>query len=310
MLHIKNLRDGVEVFKALGSDVRMRIVELLLERGQMNMNELATALELTNGALTSHIRRLEECGIIQTVTEGTGHGNQKLCSMKTDQILLTAGKTEELREIKVYETEVRIGHYSDYKVTPPCGMCSVYHQIGTENDVRYFSHPDRLQAGLLWLSDGFLEYRIPNMIPTGHHISQVTFYFEISQDHAYNTEESLTDVAFYLNGHRIGAWLTPDDFRWGKGIYTPLWWSGREKQVGVQKMIVVNFYGTYLDGLKISDVGLNKISFEGQSEMRFRIAVENEGIHRGGMVLYGSGFGNFNQDISVRIHYISEGAIA
>ena len=38
MLHIKNLNDGLELFKTLGSDVRMRIVELLSERGEMNMN--------------------------------------------------------------------------------------------------------------------------------------------------------------------------------------------------------------------------------------------------------------------------------
>ena len=43
MLHIKNLNDGLELFKTLGSDVRMRIVELLSERGEMNMNEIATA---------------------------------------------------------------------------------------------------------------------------------------------------------------------------------------------------------------------------------------------------------------------------
>lgn len=63
MLHIKNLNDGLELFKTLGSDVRMRIVELLSERGEMNMNEIASALELTNGALTAHIRRLEELGL-------------------------------------------------------------------------------------------------------------------------------------------------------------------------------------------------------------------------------------------------------
>ena len=107
MLHIKNLNDGLELFKTLGSDVRMRIVELLSERGEMNMNEIASALELTNGALTAHIRRLEECGIIHTVTECTGHGNQKRCSMKVDQILVN-GRTEEVREIRVKDEELQI----------------------------------------------------------------------------------------------------------------------------------------------------------------------------------------------------------
>ena len=78
MLHIKSLDDGLEVFKALGSEVRVNIVKLLLENREMNMNELASSLGITNGALTSHIKKLEETGIIKVITEHGGHGNQKL----------------------------------------------------------------------------------------------------------------------------------------------------------------------------------------------------------------------------------------
>ena len=62
MLHIKNLDEGLPVFKALGSELRINIVKLLLENREMNMNELASALGITNGALTSHIKKLEESG--------------------------------------------------------------------------------------------------------------------------------------------------------------------------------------------------------------------------------------------------------
>ena len=60
MLYIKKLDDGVEIFKALGSELRIQILKLLLEQQEMNMNELAAALGITNGALTSHIRKLEQ----------------------------------------------------------------------------------------------------------------------------------------------------------------------------------------------------------------------------------------------------------
>ena len=73
MLHIKSLDDGLEVFKALGSEVRVNIVKLLLENREMNMNELASSLGITNGALTSHIKKLEETGIIKVITEHGGH---------------------------------------------------------------------------------------------------------------------------------------------------------------------------------------------------------------------------------------------
>ena len=52
MLHITSLDDGLDIFKALGSDVRIEIIKLLIENKEMNMNELAAKLNITNGALT------------------------------------------------------------------------------------------------------------------------------------------------------------------------------------------------------------------------------------------------------------------
>ena len=79
MLYIKKLDDGVEIFKALGSELRIQILKLLLEQQEMNMNELAAALGITNGALTSHIRKLEQAGLVQVLTEQGSHGNEKRC---------------------------------------------------------------------------------------------------------------------------------------------------------------------------------------------------------------------------------------
>ena len=42
MLHIKKLEDGIELYKALGSELRIEIMKLLLEKGEMNMNEIAS----------------------------------------------------------------------------------------------------------------------------------------------------------------------------------------------------------------------------------------------------------------------------
>jgi predicted transcriptional regulator len=52
LLHITSLNDGLELFKALGSDVRIEILNILLENDNMSMNELASRLNITNGALT------------------------------------------------------------------------------------------------------------------------------------------------------------------------------------------------------------------------------------------------------------------
>ena len=64
MIHITSLDDGLETFKALGSDTRIQILNILLENEQMSMNQLATELNISNGALTGHVKKLEECGLI------------------------------------------------------------------------------------------------------------------------------------------------------------------------------------------------------------------------------------------------------
>ena len=60
MIHITNLDDGLELFKALGSDIRIQILNILLENDRMSMNQLAMQLNISNGALTGHIKKLEE----------------------------------------------------------------------------------------------------------------------------------------------------------------------------------------------------------------------------------------------------------
>ena len=54
MRYIKTFPESLEIFKALGSDVRIEILTLLLQNGKMSMNELAEQLDITNGALTQN----------------------------------------------------------------------------------------------------------------------------------------------------------------------------------------------------------------------------------------------------------------
>ena len=110
MLYIKSLEEGLEVFKALGSEIRIEIIKILLENQDMNMNELASRLKITNGALTSHIKKLEDCGIITVTSESAGHGNQKKCEVALDKILIDVNNRE--TEKNMYDTDLKVGHYS------------------------------------------------------------------------------------------------------------------------------------------------------------------------------------------------------
>ena len=94
MRYINNLSEELEVFKALGSEVRISILNLLLERGKMSMNELAEQLDITNGAMTNHIRKLESADLIRVTSDPNVHGNLKLCEPHLDKILFILNRGE------------------------------------------------------------------------------------------------------------------------------------------------------------------------------------------------------------------------
>ena len=303
MLHVKNLDEGLEIFKALGSELRINIIKLLQENHEMNMNELATSLGITNGALTSHIKKLEESGIIQVMTERGSHGNQKVCKVAVDKIVVDVESEENEEDQNIYNTEVKVGHYSDYEVYPTCGLATSQAIVGEVDDPRYFSHPDRINAGILWFTKGYIEYIIPNLLPSATKIDQITVSLEISSEAPGINNDWPSDISILLNDVKIGTWTSPGDYGDVQGIFTPDWWFPNWNQYGLLKMIVINKKGTFVDGLNISDVTINEFNLDYKSTVRFKFEIEEDAKNVGGITIFGSEFGNYNQDIKVRIAY-------
>ena len=303
MLHVKNLDEGLEIFKALGSELRINIIKLLQENHEMNMNELATSLGITNGALTSHIKKLEESGIIQVMTERGSHGNQKVCKVAVDKIVVDVESEENEEDQNIYNTEVKVGHYSDYDVYPTCGLATSQAIVGEVDDPRYFSHPDRINAGILWFTKGYIEYMIPNLLPSATKIDQITVSLEISSEAPGINNDWPSDISILLNDVKIGTWTSPGDYGDVQGIFTPDWWFPNWNQYGLLKMIVINKKGTFVDGLKRSNVTINEFNLDYKSTVRFKFEIEEDAKNVGGITIFGSEFGNYNQDIKVRIAY-------
>jgi predicted transcriptional regulator len=302
MLHIKSLSEGLDLFKALGSDIRVEIVKILLDNNGMNMNELASRLNITNGALTSHIKKLEECGVVTVSSETSGHGNQKICSVHLDKILIDL--QDETKDENVYTTSIKVGLFSDYEVYPTCGIASGSQLIGQVDDTRYFSHPDRYHADILWFTKGHVDYVIPNFIPFSQKIDEICISAELSSEAPGVNNVWPSDIYFYLNDVSLGYWTSPGDFGDVKGIFTPDWWFPNWNQYGLLKLIVINRHGTFIDGLKISDVSIDEFDLTSNSKIKFRFAVDKDAEHPGGFTIFGKTFGNYAQDIKVGINYM------
>lgn len=301
MLHITSLDEGLELFKALGSDMRVEILKLLLENKQMSMNQLASSLNITNGALTGHIRKLESCGLISISSESAGHGNQKLCSVSHDRILVEI--EDNTQEEQVYVTELKIGQFSDRKIFPTCGLATAQALIGEVDDPRYFDHPERFNADILWFTKGYVEYTVPNFIPAGQKITQISISCELSSEAPGINSNWPSDISFYINGKSVGMWTSPGDFGEVKGLLTPDWWPQNWNQYGLLKLLVINRKGTFIDGLKISDVTIEDLKLDPRESIRFRMEVAEDARNVGGLTLFGKSFGNYGQDIRVSLNY-------
>ena len=130
---------------------------------------------------------------------------------------------DSLRQVQQFE--LAVGHFCAYSVSGTCGLSTVSALIGFCDDPRYFSHPERYNAGILWFAHGEIEYNLPSfMFENTSKISELEISIELcSEAHGIN-ENFLSDIYFSINDLTIGKWVSPGDFGKLKGTYTPKWW--------------------------------------------------------------------------------------
>lgn len=300
MIYIKDLMSGLPIFKALSSEVRIQIIELLIRNSSMNLNELANELKLSNGAITMHIKKLEESGIIQINTTVGKHGIQKICYLNEDKLFIDMKSNE---KENLYELELQVGHFSNYAASPTCGLATKDSIIGDFDDPRYFADPQRIHAEIVWLAEGFLEYRIPNYLKPNQQFKEIQFSMELSSEAPGYNNHYPSDIYFYLNNVEIGSWTSPGDFGDVRGNFNPDWWPPHLNQYGMLKLIRINQQGSFIDGCRISDVSLNEIDLDYKSDLVLRLAIPPHSVNKRGLTIYGKSFGNYSQDLLVRVLY-------
>lgn len=300
---------SLPVYEALSSNVRIEMIRLLAQKS-MNVKELAEALGLSSAIMTMHVKKLERASIIKTSMQPGKGGARKMCTLVTDsiEIVFPSKITTAFRECHV--TEVSVGHYTDFEANPTCGLATTVKVIGMFDEPRAFLEPERVNAKILWFGQGFIEYRLANYLMKNEEPVELEISMEISSEAPFANENWPSDIDFTLNGVNLGQWTSPGDFGGGKrGRYTPDWWWDEINQYGILKMLKITKEGTFVDGTKISDVKLDDIHVD-LKQWTFRIAVHEDAENVGGVTLFGTGFGNYNQDIVFKLYYERKAAPA
>jgi predicted transcriptional regulator len=305
MLYFKSIAEAETVFKALSTPMRLRIMEMIYKDENMSMNDLAEALGLTNGAISMHVGKLEEAGLIKIRTTSGKRGTMKIVRPRYNRLMIDFAPEEEER--KCYLDDVKVGHYIKAAVTPTCGIATANTIIGSFDDPRVFSFSERFNAGILWFGTGYLEYNLPNHLQAGQKITELQISFEISSEAPGYIEDYPSDIYFSVNGKRVGMWVSPGDYGARKGLVSPAWWPEVLNQYGLLKTLIINSDGTYIDGNnRISNVTVDELGINYNSYITFKIEVPKDTKNAGGCTLFGENFGDYNQAIRIKTYYEEE----
>lgn len=302
MLHFNSMEDASEVFKALSAPMRIKIMEILYEDGDKSLNDLANILNLTNSAISLHIKKLQEVGLIDIHTMSGKRGSMKICKPIHDMMIVNL-RLQKL-DILSYQDEISIGCYSNCLAVPTCGISTTNKIIGEFDDPRYFQFPEHFQASILWFSSGFIEYNLPNHLTAGQKLTEIQISFEISSESPGFNENYPSDIHFSINDINLGYWVSPGDFGARRGRFTPDWWPKICNQYGRLKTLTINSDGTFIDGgYKISNVNITDLNIDYTSMISFKFEVPTDTKNVGGFTIFGKDFGDYNQGIKLQTFY-------
>jgi len=299
MRDINTASDTLTLCKALSSPARLKILRLIAEKKQINLNDLADALGVTNGAITQHMKPLLDADLVDFIYASGKRGSQKICMLKEHKFMIDV--LSEVDRARMYQLELPIGSFTEYKVFPTCGIATRDSVIGEVDEPRYFDAPEVKEAGVLWFTKGYVEYRIPNYLRKNQVIEELQISMELCSEAPGVCQNWPSDIYFSINDAELGFWTSPGDFG-GEihGIFTPQWWDPNWNSYGLLKLLSVNREGSYIDGGKISDVNIDALGIDSDSAIKFRISVPDTAANVGGATLFGKVFGNYNQDLRIR----------
>src|ERR671918_328059 len=83
-----NPQDDVDLVKGLSSPMRLQILHVLRRRGPMNVNEISRNLGLPQSTIATNVQALESAGLIRTELVKAAKGQQKVCSVRFDEIVI------------------------------------------------------------------------------------------------------------------------------------------------------------------------------------------------------------------------------
>lgn len=296
--------NSLAVFQALSSETRLNIVHFLGNQ-KKSITEISEHLKISKSITTRHVQQMEDAGLLNSERGIGKNKNKKMVFLKVDDIRIIF-PAKVYPEFKLHTTDLKIGHFTDFSVFPTCGLATESKIVGKADDPKYFLDSDRVDAALLWFSKGFVEYKIPNLLQKEENPELLEISFEIASEFPLSNNSWPSDISIYINDIRVAVYTSPGNFSDVRGRYTPIWWDDHFSQYGLLKHLRVNKLDTGIDGEAFSNITIDDLKLQDNSFIKLKFSIDNDAINKGGLTLFGKGFGNHNQNITINTYYLEK----
>lgn len=274
-----------------------------MKEGKLNVGEIARSLSIPQSTAVVSIKVLKAAGLVDIEMAPGRKGSQKICSLPYDEVVIQLPSMKKEVDDRTVEVQMPVGLYTDFEVSPPCGLCSREKIIGFLDVPSSFLLPERSTAELVWFEKGFLEYKFPNNMPKGEELKSLAVVMEVCSEVPGTSKQWPSDITTWINGVEVGTWTSPGDFGDKRGKLTPAWWKLAGSQYGLLKSWNVTNKGSFIDGIEASKVKLKDLEIEDHTSVKVRIGIKEDSRNVGGINVFGKGFGNYAQDILLRMEF-------
>lgn len=301
-LSYSDKNEMLSVLKALANESRINILQLL-DNGCLNINEIAEKLDLPVSTTALNIKILEEAGLVLTELQPGIRGSMKVSSKACSNVIINLNDgINNSVENSVY-INMPIGNYTDCAVSPSCGLVGEKGSIGRFDKPSSFYYPEKVNAQLLWFYKGYIEYKFPYESIKNTSINMLELSIEMCSEAPFYRNDWPSDITVWINGVEVGTWTSPGDFGGRRGRNNPQWWPDTINQYGLLKCWRIKKSGTYIDNIKLSDKTLEDFHIKDNDFISVKIGIKEDAKNIGGISIFGKCFGDYPQDIVMKIEY-------
>lgn len=294
-------KEQEKIYKALANAQRLAILRVLADE-PLSVHQLSGLLQSPVTTVTNNVNILEEAGLIETRLQSGTRGTIRLCSIVYEKIVVDLLPNVQHSGHFIETKEIPIGNYFDFEVRPTCGLVDTKGFIGKDDDPNTFYSESRLNAQLIWFYEGYLEYRFP--VDASKKIERIDISMEICSEAPGYREDWPSDISLFLNGVLFLTYTADGDYGGRRGKNTPFFWPLNSTQFGILKTFSITRTGSFIDGKISTPVSLSDIRLS--DVVRFRLGINPFAKNKGGINLFGKYFGDYPQDIVVKIFYATK----